>query len=571
MDNIYGGFTPTAWAFDDDALAVAFTVGKLDVVNNNGWILASGVTGGRDQMAKLSAYNHSLGPFGSGGVPVGVTMLYEEAGELRGLATYNPNMAAARDAYQAVKFGFDNGAPDDWSYGGRPIEVDHGEEGDPPTFTLVEFFEASPVLQGAHADSRTLTAAESAKEDSMAPEGKGDGKAATEVTVRPVYEFDKDELAGTIGRVMADQLEAMRVDADKFASLEKENVDLRKRLEIIEAQPAPETLVAGREPNTGEVWAAGNHDWDAIHQEAKGGRYTAELDVDPVSLWAADVTTSTGVTGLPERVGYDFVSLGRLSLVPLIPTLPTSATSVRFQRETINSGNRPAPTAEASASPEATISYADQNRAVETIRGIIPVTDQELEDVPFMEGLISQRMGDLVEASLQAQILEGDGTSPNLTGINDTSNVQTATAAHSADIDTRALNMINAIGEAAGAIEGATDVGMADLVAMTPAHFWIIARAKDAQDRPLFSNWETGVPRSVLGIALVPCGGQDAAKQTVISRAHVELRVRRGLTVEIGLNDVDFSQFTQSVRASIRAAMVVRRPQGCAVIAAANS
>ena len=90
-------------------------------------------------------------------------------------------------------------------------------------------------------------------------------------------------------------------------------------------------------------------------------------------------------------------------------------------------------------------------------------------------------MGDLVQANLENQALQGDGTTPNLTGINGTSSVQTATAAYNATARTRVVNFITALGVVAGLIETNTDIGTADIWVMPSSHFWLMAAATDSQ------------------------------------------------------------------------------------------
>ena len=447
---------------NEDDLSAEVTFGKLGVENNNGWILADGVTGGAAQTVSLSDFNHSLGsPFSAAGPPVGVGELYEADGELRLKPKWNADTQAGREAHSAVKFAFANGLPLQWSYGMQPTPtgIEQGEGPDDPfTVTAADFFEASPVLRGAHSDATTLAASRIIAASNHTQEGAPmpeDAKPEGTVEVRPLYDLDIEELAGKIGQKFEGALETLTAaaDAPKFQAQEKEIGELRERIRQIENTPAAaEQFAAMGGGNPIEnAWAAGKHDWEVVKKQASGnGVYVAELDIDPRALFAATVTTATGVTGLPERVGYDFSTLGRIGLTQMLPTFPTGATSVRFQRETIATAARPGPTAEAAASPEANIAYADQDRPIEHIRGLVPVTEQELDDQPFMEALISGRMGDLVQANLENQVLQGSGTTPNLTGINGTSSVQTATAAYNATARTRVVNFLTALGVVAG-------------------------------------------------------------------------------------------------------------------------
>ena len=138
-----------------------------------------------------------------------------------------------------------------------------------------------------------------------------DAKPEGTVEVRPLYDLDVEELAGKIGQKFEGALETLTAAADspKFQAQEKEIGELRERIRQIENTPAAaEQFAAMGGGNPIEnAWAAGKHDWEAVKKQASGnGVYVAELDIDPRALFAATVTTATGVTGLPERVGYDF-------------------------------------------------------------------------------------------------------------------------------------------------------------------------------------------------------------------------------------------------------------------------
>ena len=268
---------------DDNGLSAKVTFGKLGVINTNGWILAEGVTGGRRQKVSLSPFNHALGkPFSASGPPVGVGEIYEADGELRLDPKWNPDIQAAREAHSAVKFAFDNGMPLPWSYGGKPEQVQAGEnDDDPPTFTLVDFFESSPVMRGAHTDATTLAASRILAAGHV-PEGADSGNTTTststtmaetkpepkpDVQPKPLREYTPEDLKGYAAAGMADAVKAAIDDAPKFQQHEKEVSELRERLRVIENTPKPEGNFAANFGlgSIGEAWAA--------HKETAGVKY----------------------------------------------------------------------------------------------------------------------------------------------------------------------------------------------------------------------------------------------------------------------------------------------------------
>jgi HK97 family phage major capsid protein len=75
--------------------------------------------------------------------------------------------------------------------------------------------------------------------------------------------------------------------------------------------------------------------------------------------------------------------------------------------------------------PESALTFTEVSFPVRTIAHWIPVTRQMLADLPFMESYIEERLRVGLERREDAQIINGNGTPPNLTGLLNTSNIQT--------------------------------------------------------------------------------------------------------------------------------------------------
>lgn len=87
--------------------------------------------------------------------------------------------------------------------------------------------------------------------------------------------------------------------------------------------------------------------------------------------------------------------------------------------------NAAAETAEGSAKPEAALDWTLRTESVGKIAVWIPATTEALQDIGWLESTIRSRLVFMVERRKEQQLLNGDGTAPNLSGITDRSGIQT--------------------------------------------------------------------------------------------------------------------------------------------------
>lgn len=77
------------------------------------------------------------------------------------------------------------------------------------------------------------------------------------------------------------------------------------------------------------------------------------------------------------------------------------------------------------AKPESALDWTERTENVRKIAHWIPATTEALADVPFLESQIRGRLAFGVRRKEESQILLGDGTSPNISGILDRTDIQT--------------------------------------------------------------------------------------------------------------------------------------------------
>ena len=112
-----------------------------------------------------------------------------------------------------------------------------------------------------------------------------------------------------------------------------------------------------------------------------------------------------------------------INVLDLIPRLGTESDTIEYVREDTFTNNA-AMVAEATATtgttgtkPESVLAYSTQTAPVRTLAHWIPVTNKTLSDAPQIRGIINSRLLLGLTLALETQVLTGDGTGENFTGI----------------------------------------------------------------------------------------------------------------------------------------------------------
>jgi HK97 family phage major capsid protein len=175
----------------------------------------------------------------------------------------------------------------------------------------------------------------------------------------------------------------------------------------------------------------------------------AKFSTDPIkvkSLFVGGSGTSAGAFVTPEQTGI-IEMLGRrpLTIRDVISVRRTGSDAVEYVRQTSHTNNA-APVAEATSSaapthntttgaevraanggykPEGSWAFERVTTNVKTIAEWVPATKRALADAAQLEGLINDELRADIAEEEEDQILTGNGTGENLTGILATSGIQT--------------------------------------------------------------------------------------------------------------------------------------------------
>lgn len=103
----------------------------------------------------------------------------------------------------------------------------------------------------------------------------------------------------------------------------------------------------------------------------------------------------------------------------------TMSTNVLEYYEETTFTNAAAETAEGVAKPEAALGWTLRTETASKIAVWIPATTESLADISWLESTIRNRLVFMLRRREEAQLMNGDGTAPNISGITDRTGLQT--------------------------------------------------------------------------------------------------------------------------------------------------
>lgn len=290
------------------------------------------------------------------------------------------------------------------------------------------------------------------------------------------------------------------------------------------------------------------------------------------SLFTGASSTSGGAFVVNERT--DIVEmLGRktLRLRDLISVRRTQSDTVEFVQQTSHTNaaavvpeatTSAAPTAPGSAGPlvkpagggykpEGSWAFQVVSTTVKTIAEWVPATKRSLADVSQLEDLINDELRKDVEEAEESQVLNGDGVGENITGIRNTSGLQTQ--AWDTDLFTTVRR----------GITKARLVGRVNptAVLLNPADAEEIDLAKDANERYYFGGPQAITNRTLWGVPVVESEDQPEGEGLLGDYSKAVIWDREETTVTMTDSHEDyFVRNLVAILAEERVAFGVTRP-----------
>jgi len=355
-------------------------------------------------------------------------------------------------------------------------------------------------------------------------------------------------------RAMNDEINDLAKQVDTLvatvkAAEEAERFEKQAAESVRQGLPFPDGKEKGQKLSLGE-------------QFTKSGAYNEKGEIMLNKAVNLDVDLKTLMT---SAAGWDpeNVRSGRLvdyatrpiQVIDIVPAGRCSGDAVVYMEETTFTNNA----AEANEGltstnyfGEAALALTQRTSNVRKIAVWLPVTDEQLADVPQIQSYINRRLPFMLRQRLNYQIINGDGSAPNLSGIINTSNVQTF--ARSGDV-------FDTIYEAAKKVR-VTGRAMPNAMIIHPNDWQGIRTARTDDGLYILGNPDQPGPSRVWGLLITESDACPENSPVVGDfNNHIELAERQGIEIKAtDSHDKYFIQGNVAIRATVRVALPIYRP-----------
>ena len=385
-------------------------------------------------------------------------------------------------------------------------------------------------------------------------------KELTEQLNEKIKAFEKvmeDAQKAIEGKASGDEIAEMKTTSEAIAEDIQKLSKQQDELEIkLKEQSTPlvkgygnEFLKALKKADPKEIMKAGNefagemqgHPWDMFKQ--------GTIVIDD-NLGAFDLDTAVI---LPMRTpGVDKVPDRKTSILDLMTIGTTSSNHVTWIERTARTDGTAA-VAEAGQYGQSDFHWAQKKALVEKIGTYIKISNESLEDWPFVISEIRNELIGMLRRQLEAEVFSGSGATPHLVGLDtvavaysDTDLDDYVTAPTTADAVRAAINQI--LGDNFTQVTG---------IILHPSDVAKMQLDKDGNNNYLFPTYFTqdgmrihGIPvveSTLIGSGYVMVG--DFSKVTVYFRRNMDIRIWDQDSTD---PEYDLKTITGSLRATIK-------------------
>jgi HK97 family phage major capsid protein len=215
-------------------------------------------------------------------------------------------------------------------------------------------------------------------------------------------------------------LAAARDEVQALAQIEAQNAEAMKAMR----QPVGRQVTPDNEPSDDApkgVKSLG----DIIRAAGLKSGFRGVIGTLSPEAAGLKATITTGdMVGQNQRLPLVLDAQEQRTVADLMLQGTTNAATLEYYEETTFT-NAAAETAEGAAKPESALDFTLVTEPVRKIATWIPVTDEMMADNDGFESYLRGRLGFMVRQREERQLLVGDGTAPNISGITDRSGIQT--------------------------------------------------------------------------------------------------------------------------------------------------
>ena len=305
---------------------------------------------------------------------------------------------------------------------------------------------------------------------------------------------------------------------------------------------------------------------DYLSQHQNASVVVPMADMDPREYLAAVITTDAGWDPFVTRQPGFVPAISRpIQLLDILPMSMTDEHSIKYMMQTTRT-DATAAVAEGAASAQATLVWTERLEQIAELSQHIPVTELQLEDEPQLRAIIDEDLRYMVRQYADGQVLSGSGAANNIRGMLIQRNATDVLTRDWTVAANKRSKQINDLRKAKTQIK-LSGRAIANVYLIHDEIWDEIALSETASAGYYLGSPATNFMERLWGLPVVPtdhltsADASDSIGAVTLDTSWVRLWMRRGVHSEIGWNADDFTKRQLTIRAGLRMAVQVRRPQ----------
>lgn len=356
-------------------------------------------------------------------------------------------------------------------------------------------------------------------------------------------------------KATAEMKDLGKVSADTKTAIDNLGIEQRTLADRLVQLEQKSTAPGNDTPADESVGALFTKDAGYAEFQKKTSRGSMGLEVKNT------VTNAIANTFSERRPGIVEGAFRVFTIEDLLVSIPTSSNAIDWVRENVFTNNA-AEVAEGLQMPQSSITFAPGTMPVQSVAHFVKISRQLAMDNAALAAYINRRMVYGVNLRVENQLVAGNGTAPNLSGLTLASNFTAHgyTAASMTALNLSPTNRFDLIGKMIGDCAAADYP--ADVVIVNTIDWWTMRLAKDAQGRYILGDPGSSVPPTLFGLPVVASNAMTIDTVWVGSLAQAATKHERE-SITLDLSDSDENNFQLqlvTIRAMRRLALTVEKP-----------